>query len=84
MTQQQITVYGTGWCGDCFRARHLLDSRGVSYQWIDITGDPEATRIVEQHNNGSRSVPTIIFPDGSILVEPSNAELEGKLGQVLG
>lgn len=84
MTQQQITVYGTRWCGDCFRARRLLDTRNVAYQWVDISGNAEATRIVEQHNNGNRSVPTIIFPDGSVLVEPSNAELERKLGQVLG
>jgi mycoredoxin len=84
MTQQQITVYGTGWCGDCFRARRLLDSRNVAYTWIDITGNAEATRIVEQVNNGNRSVPTIIFPDGSVLVEPSNAELEARLGEIPG
>lgn len=84
MAQEQITVFGTAWCGDCYRTRRLLDSRNVSYLWIDITGNPEAASIVEQINHGNRSVPTIVFPDGSVLVEPSNPELEAKLAGIPG
>ena len=74
-----IVCYATGWCGSSIRARRLLDKHQVSYRWIDIDQDPEACAFVEEVNNGYRSVPTIVFPDGSILVEPSSAELLEKI-----
>jgi glutaredoxin-like protein len=76
----EIIVYGTTWCYDTFRAKKFLDRNKISYQWIDIDKDAEARKFVEQVNNGMRSVPTIIFPDGSKLVEPSDDELAIKLG----
>jgi mycoredoxin len=57
-----------------------LDACGVTYHWIDIDRDSAAGRFVEQVNHGYRSVPTIVFPDGSILVEPSDEQLRRKLG----
>lgn len=77
-----IILYGTVWCGDTRRARALLDDHSIPYKWVDINADPEACRFVEKTNHGYRSVPTIVFPDGSILVEPSNQELGEKLGLV--
>ena len=79
MTEQEIIMYGTKWCPDCYRSRRVLESRDTSFKWIDIAEDPEAAAEVERLNKGYRSVPTIVFPDGSILVEPSNTELEKKL-----
>lgn len=76
-----IVVYGTVWCPDCTLARRVLDQQGVSYQWVDIDKDPAASAYVKQVNRGFRSVPTIVFPDGSILVEPSRSELKEKLFQ---
>jgi glutaredoxin len=79
--QAQIVFYGTTWCPDSRRSQRFLDSHRVSYQWIDIDKDPEASAYVQRVNRrGYRSVPTILFPDGSILVEPSDAELARKLG----
>lgn len=75
-----IIVYGTSWCGDCKRTRRFLDERNIAYSWIDIDTDLQARRFVEETNHGFRSVPTIVFPDGSILVEPSNNQLANKLG----
>jgi len=77
--QEEIVMYGTTWCPDCLRAKRVFEKSGVGYKWIDIGQDPEAATMVERLNRGNRSVPTIVFPDGSILVEPSNAELEKKL-----
>ena len=74
-----ITIYATEWCGDCRRARKYFDKYGVAYRWIDIDDDEQAEQLVIRTNKGMRSVPTIIFPDGDILVEPSNAQLERKL-----
>jgi len=75
-----IVLYGTPWCGDCARARRFLESKGIPYHYVDISDEPEAIALVERVNNGYRSVPTIIFPDGSVLIEPSNKTLAGKLG----
>ncbi|MBI2954141.1 MAG: hypothetical protein HYY30_07495 [Chloroflexi bacterium] len=79
MTSGSLTVYGTAWCGDCRRARRILDEKGVSYDWIDIDKDLAAQEVVLRLNGGMRSVPTIVFPDRSILVEPSNRELFARL-----
>ena len=76
---QQITLYGTSWCGDCRRAQRVLKQMNVSYQYINIDEDQAGADYVVQVNKGSRSVPTIVFPDGSVLVEPSNAVLTQKL-----
>ena len=76
---QKIIMYGTPWCGDCRRAKEIFRAEGVEYEWVDISNDPAATALVEKLNRGMRSVPTIVFPDGSVLVEPSSPALVQKL-----
>ncbi len=78
-TDNEIKFYSTNWCGDCRRSRKVLQALGVSFTDIDIEEDPQAAEIVRKVNRGAQSVPTIIFPDGSVLVEPSNAALEQKV-----
>jgi len=75
---EQICVYGTNWCPDTIRSRKCLAKLGIEYAWRDIDKDKDACAFVEKVNKGNRSIPTILFPDGSILVEPSDAELESK------
>ena len=79
-SQTKIKMYGTTWCYDCRRAKAVLDNNNIPYDWIDIEQDLEGRQYVESVNRGFRSVPTLVFPDGSILVEPSNMELNKKLG----
>lgn len=79
-TQKEITVYGADWCPDCRRAKRILDERKVQYSWVDIDKDHVGEKFVINTNRGNRSIPTIVFGDGSILVEPSNPELIAKLG----
>jgi thioredoxin reductase (NADPH) len=78
--QGTITVYGTTWCPDCKRSKKFLGDQRIHYVWVDIEKDSEAMAYVEKINQGARSIPTIVFPDGEILVEPSNAELAQQLG----
>jgi mycoredoxin len=78
----EIKFYSTTWCGDCRRSRKVFQAMGVSFTDIDIEEHPEAAEIVRRANHGRQSVPTIIFPDGSVLVEPSNAVLEQKLTEL--
>lgn len=75
----QITFYGSSWCGDCRRARKFLQEKGIAFTYIDIGKDKAGEQFVLRVNNGLRSIPTIVFDDGSILVEPSNYELSLKL-----
>ena len=74
-----IKFYGTTWCGDCRRAKTIFAELQIPYLWIDIDQNPQAAEFVKQINHGMRSVPTIIFPDGSILVEPDSENLRAKL-----
>ena len=75
-----ITLYGTGWCSDCKRSKQLLNEQRIAYDYVDVDGDPAGRAVVQSHNDGKDMIPTIVFDDGSVLVEPSNAELAAKLG----
>ena len=75
-----IRMYGAEWCSDCKRSKLYFDKQGIEYEYIDIDDDPKAVKIVRKANHGRRMIPTIFFEDGSILVEPTNAELAAKLG----
>lgn len=75
-----ITVYGADWCPDCRRAKRFLGEHRVAYEWIDVDADPEAKAIVEGYNGGATVIPTIVFPDGSHVAEPTNETLADKLG----
>jgi glutaredoxin-like protein len=78
-TDPEIKLYGTIWCPQVRRARTILEKSHILYQWIDIEHDEEGRKYVEAVNHGNRSVPTIIFPDGSVLVEPTDSQLMTKL-----
>ena len=75
-----LVVYGASWCPDCRRAKQFLASHRVAYEWIDLEVQPERIAEVEALNNGKRIIPTIVFPDGSFLAEPSNDELADHIG----
>jgi thioredoxin reductase (NADPH) len=77
---EEILVYGASWCPDCRRAKKFLADQRVPYSWHDIEGDPDGVRVVQDRNVGKNIIPTIVFPDGSHLSEPSNEELAEKLG----
>ena len=76
---EKLRVIGASWCPDCKRAKVFLGQHRIAYDWVDMENNPGAIAEVERLNNGKRSIPTILFPDGSILVEPSNDELADKL-----
>jgi mycoredoxin len=75
----QITMYSAAWCGDCRRSKKFLDSKSVPYNYIDIELDEVASNKVIEINGGMRSIPVIVFPDGTHMTEPSDIDLEAKL-----
>lgn len=80
MGEQEIILYGAHWCPDCRRCKQFLGEHQIPFQSINIEQDPEAERFVLEKNEGKRLIPMILFPDGSFLVDPTNAELASKLG----
>ena len=80
MAEAHLTVYGAPWCSDCKRAKKFLGEQRIHYHWVDVEQDPEGLAFVERANQGKRIIPTIVFEDGSLLIEPSNAQLAKKLG----
>ena len=80
MADSIIEVYGTPWCPDCTRSKKFLTDKNVPFEWFDVDEDEEKRKYVVEVKGGKQSVPTILFPDGSVLVEPSNRQLAEKLG----
>ena len=79
LTPNQIVLYGVSWCGDCRRARQILAEKNIPYLDIDTEQDEKAADFVRQQNRGFQSAPTIIFPGGSMLIEPDRSTLSTKL-----
>jgi thioredoxin reductase (NADPH) len=77
--EKKLRVIGATWCPDCKRAKAFLGQHRIDYDWVDMELVPEAQAEVERINDGKRIIPTLIFPDGTILTEPSNDELADKL-----
>ena len=74
-----IKVYSTEWCGDCVRSKKLLEKLGITYEEIDIDFNKEAYKRVSELQNRKPRIPTIVFDDGSYLVEPTDVELLEKI-----
>ncbi len=74
-----ITMYGADWCGDCRRAKRYLDRNAVPYEYIDVAADPTEIETVIRYNGGRRTIPVVVFPDGTHLTEPTDADLSAKL-----
>ena len=75
-----VTMYSTTWCGYCRRLKSQMDREGIAYREINIEMDAESANFVERANGGNQTVPTVLFPDGSTLTNPSLAQVRQKLG----
>ncbi|AEE45305.1 mycoredoxin [Cellulomonas fimi] len=75
-----VTMYSTTWCGYCHRLKKQLDSAGIGYTEVDVEQDPDAAQYVESVNGGNRTVPTVVFPDGGALTNPSLVQVRERLG----
>jgi mycoredoxin len=74
-----VTMYSTPWCGYCHRLKAQMDREGIDYRVVDIEADPSAAELVMAVNGGHQTVPTLVFPDGSALTNPSVAQVKEKL-----
>lgn len=74
-----IVMYGADWCGDCRRSKAFLESKEVPFTYVDVAERPDQMQEVIRRNDGMRSIPVIVFGDGTHLTEPSNDQLSAKL-----
>ena len=79
-SEDKIRFYGSKYCGHSRVAQNYLSRNDIEFEYYDVNNDPEAEAYVKELNNGNRSVPTLVFPDGTVMTEPSNAEIGKKLG----
>ena len=77
-----LTMYSTPWCGHCYRLATQLTRAGIEYEVVDIEEDPASAEFVMGVNGGNRTVPTLLFPDGDALTNPSIVTVKEKLGQL--
>jgi mycoredoxin len=75
----ELTVYSTRWCGYCHRLMRQLEREQVGYRVVDIEHDPAAATFVMSVNGGNQTVPTVVFPDGSSLTNPSLSQVMERL-----
>ncbi len=78
----QVTMYSTVWCGYCQRLKAQMGRAGIEYDEVDIEHDEAAALFVETVNGGSRTVPTLVFPDGTAMTNPSLKQVSEKVGAV--
>lgn len=74
-----LTMYTTTWCGYCTRLKSGLEREGIAYREVNIELDDTAAALVMSVNGGNRTVPTLVFPDGQALTNPSLAEVKAQL-----
>jgi mycoredoxin len=74
-----VTMYSTVWCGYCRRLKTQMDREGIDFVEVDIENDPAAADLVMSVNGGMQTVPTVVFPDGSALTNPSLAQVKAQL-----
>ena len=80
--QSQIVMYSTQWCGDCVRSKKVLDKLGIAFTEVDIDYNKEGFEIAKKIQNQNPRIPTIVFEDGTFLVEPSDVELTNKINSL--
>jgi len=78
----QLIMYTTSWCGFCRNLKKQLAREGIEISEVDIEQDQAAADYVTSVNGGNQTVPTILFPDGTALVNPSAAQVRSRLAQV--
>jgi mycoredoxin len=76
-----VTMYTTSWCGYCVRLKRMMRTEGIDFAEVNIEVDEQAADIVMNANGGNRTVPTLVFADGSALTNPSIDQVKAQLGR---
>ncbi len=77
-----VTMFTTQWCGYCVRLKKMMQREGIDFAEVDIENDAAAADLVMQANGGNRTVPTLVFRDGTALTNPSIDQVKSQLSQL--
>jgi len=80
----QVTMYTTSWCGYCVRLKKLMQREGIEFAEVNIETDDSAADLVMKANGGNRTVPTLVFADGTALTNPSIDQVKSSLSHLSG
>ena len=75
-----MTVYGASWCPHCKRVKKFLSAHRVRYKFVDVDADPAAIERVKELQDGRQIIPTVVYPDGTFEVNPSDEALARRIG----
>ena len=78
----QLIMYTTSWCGFCRNLKKQLARVGIEIAEVDIEHDQAAAEYVMSVNGGNQTVPTVVFPDGTALTNPSAAQVKAQLAAI--
>ncbi|GAA4607899.1 mycoredoxin [Actinoallomurus liliacearum] len=78
----ELTMYTTTWCGFCRRLKTQLAREGIHMVEVDIERDSAAAEFVMSVNGGNQTVPTVVFPDGTAVTNPSAKEVKARLAAI--
>ena len=79
-----VTMYTTSWCGYCVRLKKMMQNEGIDFAEVNIETDESAADLVMAANGGNRTVPTLVFADGTALTNPSIAQVKAQLATAPG
>ena len=79
-----MTMYTTSWCGYCVRLKKLMQREGIEFAEVNIETDENAADLVMRANGGNRTVPTLLFADGTALTNPSIDQVKSQLATLPG
>jgi mycoredoxin len=79
-----VTMYTTSWCGYCVRLKKMMQGEGIEFAEVNIETDESAADLVMRANGGNRTVPTLVFSDGTALTNPSIDQVKAQLAGLPG
>jgi mycoredoxin len=79
-----VTMYTTSWCGYCVRLKKMMQGEGIEFAEVNIETDESAADLVMHANGGNRTVPTLVFADGTALTNPSIDQVKAQLAALPG
>jgi len=79
-----VTMYTTSWCGYCVRLKKVMQGEGIEFAEVNIETDENAADLVMRANGGNRTVPTLVFADGTALTNPSIDQVKAQLAGLPG
>jgi thioredoxin reductase (NADPH) len=75
-----VRVIGHRWSRQAHDIKDFLARNQVPYLWLDIDSNAEAAKLLDTLQRTAADLPIVVFPDGSVEVQPTVILLAQKIG----